>query len=352
MKVPAFTEVDVASQEALDATNARLAALEARVSELEYTPIIPDTPPVTLGVNTIFFDDFNAPEDGAWTAIPTAVVDWDRKPSRWDYYRCVNSNQYFEPGAGRNGDSAYVIELNYPREQMEIGSLGVQFPETLHVHLRMWVKLSEGFQYGSPSWSGGLWWKWYRLHQSPWTRGRVPPQGTNGEDNTNFIVGTTTGAYFDHACCWRTQEKGSSSGPYCVYKNKPENVDVNNPFLINFGEYDHETWQFWNCKWTQIDITHRLGDIDEDNGDLIIWVDGVKMAPPFNTLIPKYGGRKPVNDSKLCTNPRAHYGNPPGWNSFSFFDNLKNMTLTWDKQHKFYCDAIYLFDGIPNDLDQ
>lgn len=369
MKVAKITEVDVAGPEELaalharinetnanvDEVNARVDAtdfivtdLAARIEALENA--VPPIPPPDLGVNTIFFDDFSAPEDAGWVAIPTAVVDRVNKPSRWDYYRCVNSDQYFQAGAGRDGGSAYVIDLAWPHAQVEIGSLGVQFPETLHLHLRTWVKLSEGFQYGSPDWVGSLFWKWYRLHQSPWTGGITPPQGVNGEDNTNYIVGTTTQAYFDHCCCWRTQELGSSGGPSVVYKNRPPNLDDPNPWRIPFGDYDLATWRFWNCDWVQIDITHRLGDVDQDNGDLIIWINGVKMSPPYNTQQGNYGGQPPVNDGKLCTNPRSHRGNPPGWNSFSFFDNHANMTLTWDKQHSFYCDSIYLFDGIPNDL--
>lgn len=353
MKFLGISEFEAASSGDIASINARIDALEHRVSLLEEMPIVTPVPTHVndLGVNTIFWDDFSAPEDASWTAIPTATVDWDHKPSRWDYYRCVNSNQYFEPGAGRNGDSAYVIELKYPARQIEIGSLGVQFDPQLHVHLRTWVKLSEGFQYGSPEWTGSLFWKWYRLHQSPWTGGRVPPQGTNGEDNTNYIVGTTTGPYFDHCCCWRTQELGSSNGPNVIYKNRVPDLITPTQWMIPFGDWDAQDWRFWNCKWVQIDITHRLGDTDQDNGDLIIWINGRKVAPPFNTTEGKAGGRPPINAGKLCTNPRAHNGDLPGWNSFSFFDNEANMTLTWTEQHKFYCDSVYLFDGIPNDLE-
>lgn len=331
---------------------ARIDALESRVVALEQTPP-PPPPPVDLGVNTIFFDDFSAPEDANWEAATTVVPDWEKKPSRWDYYRCCNSRQYFQQGAGRNGSSAYVIDLALLPGQVEIGSLGVQFPEHLHAHLRTFVKLSEDFQYGSPAYppNSSLFWKWYRLHQSPWTRGLKPPQNVNGEDNTNYIVGTTTQAYFDHCCCWRTQEKGSSGGPNVIYKNRPANLVDPNPWRIPFGDYDPLTWRFTNCDWVQVDITHRLGDVDQDNGDLIIWINGKKITPPYNTQEGKFGGQPPINDGRLCTNPRSHRGNPPGWNSFSFFDNHANMTHSWTEQHSFYCDSIYLFDGIPNDLE-
>ena len=335
MKIHTCQEVDVITRSEFEALAARVELLESRPSPE------PDPEPPSLGVNTIWFDDFEAPEDVGWQSIRTPVPRMDNAPSRWQSYVATGADYFFEAGAGRNGSTAYKVAMDYPRVQLETGRMGIEFLEHTHIHIRTWAKLSDGFVWGTNQPVASLFWKWWRLHQSPWTRGNVCPYGVNGEWNTNFIIGHMDGPFLCHTAAYRTQPATSPS-PQIVYKTR--DVATRMPL----GDYDPTTCAFTNTRWVQVDASYRLGDMDADNGSIDCWIDGVKQ--PTYTPIPVYGATAPITGTGLATNPRSHDGHPAGFNVFSFLDNYSNLTIQWDRQHYVYIDSIYIYDGIPNDL--
>jgi hypothetical protein len=307
------------------------AVLDARMSALESGP------------RRIWFDDFEA--DVGWKAVRTASTTIAGKPSRWRDYVATNADHEFVTGEGRNGSAAYRIKLDWPKTQVETGRLTVEFPETTKLHVRCWVRLSEGFVMGTTRLNYGNFWKFWRCHQSPWTRGAYPPYGTNGELNTNFIVGSLNVTHLAHACAWRSPTKSSVDGAHVIYKHREA------PHVIPFGTMNPTTREITNTRWVQIDASYILGDTDQDNGYVRQWFDGAPSAP-WTVVYPAYGAAPPLIPQRLVTNPRSHNGRPPGFNVFSFIDNNANVTLEWTRQHFIYVDAVELWSGTPRDLPQ
>lgn len=317
----------------LESLQADYAALSLRVDALEQSG---DEP------NVLFFDDFEA--DVGWKAVRSAAPRTVDAPSRWESYTATLCDHEFIAGAGRNGSAGYRIKMDYPYDQVEIGRLTApEFPETTTVNMETWMKLSEGFVMGTSTPQPAQFWKMWRLHQSPWTRGNIPPHGINGENNTNFIVGSLNLDFLVHTCAWRDTSINSSNGPQVIYKHR-ERQNV-----IPFGTWDAATHRITNTDWVRVNVEYSLGDKDQDNGSIRVWFNGQRQSR-FTVQFPAYGGSPPIVDQGLVVNPRSHYGNPPGFNRFSFIDNQACVTKNWTEQHYLYVDSIKLFDGTPKDL--
>lgn len=308
-------------------------------------------PPEDLGVNTIFFDDWT--DDIGWVSIPTG---WSNinTPSKWDAYSAITVEQEVIAGAGRNGGPALRQKYTWPFGYRETGRLECEFPETTVAHIRMWMKFSDGFAFGKIGEGGGFLWKQWRIHQSPWTRGLTPPFGTNGEDNSGYIVNTMRGGAdqtsvaYGHTACWRSDsgvDSNSANGALCVYQFREL------AHRIPWGTYDAFNCVVTDTDWVQCDVYYELGDVGADNGKIYQWFNGVAQPAAFTSIGAFFGGSLPTTGSGLVTDPRSHYGNPPGFNRFTLLDNYINLTLGWTQQHYVYIDSIGIYDGKPNDLE-
>ena len=234
------------------------------------------------------------------------------------------------------------LRLTIRFRQIEPGRLRTEFVESTHIHIRTWMKLSEGFVWGTNKQVSSLFWKFWRCHQSEWTRGKVIPFGTSGIANTNFIVGHCDGPFLCHSCCYREQSQVAGA-KQVVYKHRSPQ------FQLPFGDWNPATREYTNTQWVQLDVSYRLGEPDKDNGAIDVWINRAKQAP-FEAIVPAYGAVAPITGTGLVVNPRSHDGRAPGFNEFSFLDNYANLTIDWTRQHYMYVDSIHIYDGIPNDL--
>jgi hypothetical protein len=303
-------------------------------------------PEPDLGVGVLFSDDFT--EDIGWAPARVGVPDYLNVPSKWYYQQAGTMNHEIQVGYGRSNGAGYRVAMDWPKPSgiTETGRLACRFAESTSVHLRMWMKLSEGFRFFQPGETNNLW-KQFRFHQSPWVNGSLPPYGVNGEDNTGFVVRTLNGdgagiLGMDHTASWRSDNGNSANGAITLYRYKTESA-----ISGHFGDQDSQG-VVTNTKWAQIDVSILLGDDDADNGILKVWFDGELKS--VEQYISFFGGANPITGTGLVTNKRSHDGNPPGFNMFSFFDNYSNLTKGWTQQHYVYVDSVKIFDGTPNDL--
>ncbi len=313
-------------------------------------------PPEDLGVNTIFFDDFS--DDVGWFPANSSNPNYINKPSKWTSYQQQSGQLQHEinTGFGKDGGPGYRHKLlGWPVTGFrETGRLTIGFPETLEVHIRFDMKFSEGF--GFFSYGGTAFQKTFRLWQSKWTGGASPPFGTSGQLESDYIVvdlgpsgvnqGTAPYSAFSHYASYRSTSEISTGNPAVIYYRRINDSSMHVPF----GDLD-SNYVMTNTQWVQCDFYYRLGDTNQDNGEIRQWYNGVEML--INTRQPVLGGSAPITGTGLVTNPRSHWGNPPGFNTIMFLDNYAALTGTWTEQHYIYMDNVRIFSGgIPNDLPQ